>query len=139
MARMSRRRCCGRPGRRGATASCHAVSSPRSWKDRLASGSELPLTNERPEPRDVLAVTPAQEAHALARRIVGYADANVVKRALPEAVDGESATPDLAGNLAEGIELRLRPHRDAEHADPATVGRTDEPDGASRCCGRGHR
>ena len=48
---------------------------------------------ERLQAEDVAAVAVPQEAHALARTLVGGADADVVERAEAELVDGEPSDP----------------------------------------------
>ena len=61
-------------------------------------------------------------AQAFTRGIFGLTDAGVIERAKPQAMEGETATADLAGNLMERVESRLIIHTDGENTDPIDSG-----------------
>jgi diaminopimelate epimerase len=82
----------------------------------------------------VLAAAVAEEAEALAGAILRPADTAIVGGADTEAVYGKAAAADVAGDLAEGIELRFAVCGNAEHADATGVRWDDEVDAA----GAGH-
>lgn len=68
----------------------------------------------------------AQEPHAFARALVRHADADVIKVANAEPMDGETPAANLAGNLAERIESGLLADRDLKDANPVFVRRAHE-------------
>ncbi len=64
----------------------------------------------------------SKKAQAFTRRIFRLTDADVIERAKPQAMDGETATADLAGDFMERVEIRLLSHADGENADPIDGG-----------------
>src|SRR5713101_8251466 len=59
----------------------------------------------------------AQVAETFTRTFHGRADADMIERPEPEAVDGEAAAADSAGYLREGVKRHVRAFADAEDPD----------------------
>ena len=81
----------------------------------------------------MLAVAPAQKAHAFTRSILGFADPHMIERTLPQPVNGEASSADLAWDFTECVELRFLSIGNAKDADTATIRCANETD----CAGWG--
>lgn len=78
----------------------------------------------------MLAVPVPQETQALATAIPARADANVIEHPHAEAVHGEAAAADVAGDFLERVERGVLADLQAEHARLIHAGGPQQANGA---------